>query len=201
MNESTRGDKVQRVVLPLLGAGLLVALHGTVMASGGGGEGGQHLNWTDFMLRVVNFTIMAAILYKLLKKPAGGFFVSRRENIQKMLAELEGKKKEAELKTAEYKAKMAGLEEETKKIVDELIVEGETERKKIIESAKKQAEYITQQAHLAVQQEIKVAREKLQEQIAELSVAAAEDILRKKMKAEDQERLVRDFMTRVVEAK
>jgi F-type H+-transporting ATPase subunit b len=54
---------------------------------------------------------------------------------------------------------------------------------------------------LAAQQEVKAARDKLQEEVAALSIAAAEEILRKKMRADDQDRLVKDFMTRVVEAK
>jgi len=185
----------------LLAAGLLVVLDGAAWAAGGGGGEGHGLNWTDFALRFLNFAILAAILAKLLKKPITGFFSSRRESIKSLLAELELKRREAEQKTAEYKARLAALEEETKKIVDELIAEGQLERQKIVEGAHRQAEYLRQQAQLAVQQEIKAARESLQEEIAELSVAAAEEILRKKMKADDQDRLVREFMTKVVEAK
>lgn len=202
MHESKRGNgKYLKYVSLLLCMGMVLALRGAALASGGEGghEGG--LNWTDFLLRLGNFVILLFILVKLLKKPIAGFFSKRREDIQTMLAELEIKKKEAEQKTAEYKSKLASLEDETRKIVSELIAEGEDERKKIVESGQKQAEYMKQQAQLAIQQEIKVARESLQEEISELSVAAAEQILRKKMKTEDQERLVREFTTRVVEAK
>jgi F-type H+-transporting ATPase subunit b len=186
--------------LPLLCSALLLALQGVCWASEGGGHGG-HLNWTDFVYRLVAFVILVAILTKLLKKPISGFLTSRREGIQNLLAELESRRLEAEQRSAEQKAKLAVLEEETKKIVAELIAEGEAERQKIIESAEKQAEYIKQQAELAIQQEIKAARESLQEEISEATVAAAEALLRKNLKSADQDRLVRDFMTRVVEAK
>lgn len=185
----------------LLAAGMLIAMEGMARASGGGGGEGHGLNWTDFALRFLNFAILLAILVKLLKKPIAGFFSSRREGIRSLLAELELKRREAEQKIAEYNARLATLEDETKKIVEELVAEGELERQKIVEGAHRQAEYIRQQAQLAIQQEIKAAKERLQEEIAELSVAAAEEILRKKMKADDHERLVREFMTQVVEAK
>jgi F-type H+-transporting ATPase subunit b len=196
-----RGNKMKGKFLSiLLGGGLFFALQGIVWAAEGGAHG-HELNWTDFALRLMNFGILVVILVKLLKKPAGSFLSSRREDIKKQLAELELKKQEAEKKSSEYTAKLALLDTEAKKIMDEMISDGEAERQKIIDAAQKQAEYIRQQAQLAVQQEIKAARESLQEEISELSVSAAEDLLKKNLKAQDQERLVREFMGRVVEAK
>lgn len=190
----------QKGALPLLCATSLLVLQGVCWASGGG-EGGGHLNWTDFAYRTVAFVILVAILVKLLKKPISTFFSSRREEIQQLLAELESKRLEAEKRSSEYKAKLAALEDETRKIVAELVAEGEAERQKIIDAAQKQADYVKQQAQLSIQQEIKAARERLQEEIGELTVAAAEKILRKNLQPADQDRLVLDFMTRVVEAK
>jgi F-type H+-transporting ATPase subunit b len=186
--------------LPLLCAASLLAWQGMCWASEGGGGGG-HLNWTDFAYRLVAFVILVAILVKLLKKPISGFLTSRREGIQQLLSELESKRVEAEQRTAESKAKLAALEEETKKIVAELIAEGDAERQKIIQSAHKQADYIKQQAQLAIEQEIKAARESLREEIGDLTVEAAEALVRKSLGPADQDRLVRDFRTRVVEAK
>jgi F-type H+-transporting ATPase subunit b len=186
----------------LLTAALLLAVQGVAWCSGGEAAHGEHaLNWADFLFRLLNFGIMLAILVWLLKKPAGNFFTSRREDIKKLLAELESKRTEAEAKGAEYQAKLAALEVETRAIVSELIMEGETEKKKIIEAAERQAVYLKEQAKLAAQQEIKAARDSLQAEVSELSVTAAETLLRKNIKAEDQQRLVRDFMTKVVEAK
>jgi len=190
-----------KIVGILLAVVVLLGLHGLAWAAAEGGHGAGGLNWKDFLFRLLNFSIMAGILYKLLKKPLTNFFTSRRENIQKTLAELEVKKQEAEKKCQEYKAKLAALEGETQKIVSEYIQEGELEKQKILEAAERQAEYIKEQAQLAIQQEMKAARDTLQREVAEMSVGAAEQILRKKMKAKDQDRLVRDFMTKVVEAK
>jgi F-type H+-transporting ATPase subunit b len=196
------GIKMKAKVASLLLTGsLLLALQGVAWCAEEGAHAAHALNWTDFLFRLMNFVLMLAILVKLLKKPAGNFFASRREDIQKLLSELESKKGEAESKSAEYQAKLAALGEETKAIVAELVMEGEAEKKKIIEAAERQAKYIKEQAQLAIQQELKTARDSLQEEISDLSVAAAEQILRKNIKTDDQERLVRDFMTRVVEAK
>lgn len=184
---------------PLFGLVLFFACQGSVWAAEA--EGGHHLNWTDFAYRVVAFLILVSVLVKLLKKPIANFLNSRREEIRRMLEELDTKTAEAQKRNAEYEAKLSSIEQETKKIVDELIAEGEAERRKIIEAAHRQADYIQQQAHIAIQQEVQAARESLKEEVADLSVSAAEDILRKNMRSEDQERLIREFMTMVVEAK
>jgi len=184
----------------LLGAGLLMAFGGLASASGEGGHGGE-LNWADFFTRALVFGVLVGLIVKLARKPITAFFSSRREQIGKLLAELELKLKEADAKSSEYKARLAALEVETSKIIAEYVAEGEAEKQRIIESATKQADYIREQAQLAIQQEVKAARESLQEEIAELSVAAAEELLRKSIQADDQDRLVRDFMTRVVEAR
>lgn len=200
MHESKRGCAGVKFVSLLLLTGLIFVLRGTALASEGGGHGGG-LNWTDFFLRLVNFVILLAALIYLLKKPIASFFTKRREDIQGLLTELEAKRREADKKSAEYQAKLSALEAETKKIISELIAEGEAEKAKIIDAAHRQAEYLKEQAKLAIQQEIKAAKESLQEEIAELSVVEAEKILRDKLFASDQERLIREFMTRVVEAK
>ncbi len=202
MHASVRGKKERtKHVLFFLTAGLLLAVGGAVWASGGEAHGGGHLNWSDFAARILVFAIVVICLYRPVKKLFGGQLSSRREEIQGLLVQLEQRQKEVEKHSAECKAKLAALEAETKKIVDQLIAEGEIERKKIITAAQKQADYIKQQAEVAIQQEIKAAREKLKLEVSDLSVAAAEEILRSNMKADDQDRLVREFMTRVVEAK
>ncbi|MGQ9671055.1 MAG: F0F1 ATP synthase subunit B [Desulfosoma sp.] len=191
-----KGWKTTSAALVAVSLGVATA---AFASAGGGHEAG--LPWKDFFLRLMNFAIMLAILIKLLKKPVANFFSSRRENIQRLLTDLEEKKKEVEAKAAEYQAKLAALDKETEQILAEYIQEGETEKQKIIQAAEKQAQYIKEQARLAIQQEIKAAKESLQEEIAELSVSAAEDLLKKHIRPEDQDRLIDEFITKAVEAK
>ncbi len=134
---------------PLVGMVLYFAWLGNALASEAEG-GHHHLNWTDFAYRTVAFVIVVGVLVKLLKKPIANFLNSRREEIQRLLAELEAKTAEARAEHARVQAKLASLEEETRKIVDELIAEGEAEKEKIIEAAHRQAEYIQQQAQIAI---------------------------------------------------
>lgn len=187
-----------RYLVPLAGVVHFFAFQASAWASEAGG--GQHLNWTDFTYRTIAFVILVGILIKLLRKPISNFLGSRRDEIQRMLDELETKTAEARKKNAELQVQMASLEQESRKIVDELIAEGESEKRKIIDAAHRQAEYIKQQAEIAIQQEVQAARTSLKQEMAELSVSAAEELIKKNMGPDDQDRLVRDFMN-MVEAK
>jgi F-type H+-transporting ATPase subunit b len=170
---------------------------GVVWASEGG-----HSMWPDFWQRVLNFGIMAGVLIFIFKKlNVKAFFAKRTESIANTLNELEVKKKEAEKTYEEYKQKLSQLDKETDRILQEYIEQGEREKAKIIANAEKAAAEIREQTDVAIEQEIKSAKEVLQKEIAELSVTAAEVLLKEKIGEEDQQKLVDDFMTKVVEAK
>jgi F-type H+-transporting ATPase subunit b len=189
-----------KLFAPLLGIALhFVWLSGAFASEAEGAH--HHLNWHDFGYRTAAFLIVVAVLVKLLRKRVADFLNSRREEIKHLLAELEAKTAQARSEQAQVQARLSSLEVETKKIVDELIAEGEAEKAKIIEAAHREADYIQQQAQIAIEQEIQAARDSLKDEIAELSIAAAQDLIQKKIRAEDQQRLVQEFMTKVMEAK
>lgn len=201
MRTSLRGKFLgSKLLAPLLGAVLYLAWVTSAWAEEAEG-GHHHLNWTDFTYRTIAIVIVVVILVKLLKKPFANFLTSRREEIQRLLSELEVKISEAKSEQARAQAKLVSLEEDARKIVNELIAEGEAEKQKIIEAAHRQAEYVQQQSQIAIQQEIQAARDSLSEEMVDMSVAAARELIQKRMQAEDQQRLIREFMMKVVEAK
>jgi F-type H+-transporting ATPase subunit b len=197
----TRGRGLRWALAVLGWSGLMVILWlGTSWAA----EGGEHAGpskWPDFFYRLLNFAIMVGALYFVARKPIRQFFAKRTETIANTLAELEAKKKEAEKTYQEYRQKLAQLDEETARILQEYVEQGEAEKAKIIANAEKATAEMRQQAELTIQQEIKSAKAELQQEIVELSVAAAEIMLKDKIEAEDHRKLVDDFMTKVVEAK
>lgn len=170
---------------------------GVVWASEGG-----HSMWPDFWQRLLNFAILVGVMVFVFKKlNVKSFFTKRTESIANTLNELEAKKKEAEKTYEEYKQKLAQLDKETDRILQEYIEMGEKEKAKIIANAEKAAADIRVATDLAIEQEIKSAKADLQRDIAEFSVTAAEALLKEKIGEEDQDKLVNDFMTKVVEAK
>ncbi|RLB06051.1 MAG: ATP synthase F0 subunit B [Deltaproteobacteria bacterium] len=197
--------KAWKYLLGVLGSsGILVLLgwvFATVCIAAEGAHGGGSAQFKDFLYRILNFSILVGVMYYVTKKPLANFLANRKESIRRTLQELELKKAEAEKKYEEYQGKLAALDEETKKIIEEYIQEGEREKQKIIEAANKQAQYIKEQAQFAIRQEVKTAKADLQREIAEMTVKTAEEILRKNIKKKDHDRLIDEFRKKVVKAK
>ncbi|MBT8407082.1 MAG: ATP synthase F0 subunit B [Deltaproteobacteria bacterium] len=191
-------NRVRRLLATIGSCSLAILMTaGVVWAS----EGGQSM-WPDFWQRVLNFAILLGVLVIVFKKlDVKSFFTKRTESIANTLNELEAKKKEAEKTYEEYKQKLAQLDKETDRILQEYIEMGEKEKAKIIANAEKAAADIRAATDVAIEQEIKSAKADLQRDIAEFSVTAAEALLKEKIGEEDQNKLVNDFMTKVVEAK
>lgn len=188
-----------RILLATIGScsSVLLMTAGVVWASEGG-----HSMWPDFWQRLLNFAILVTVLVIIFKKlNLKSFFTKRTESIANTLNELEVKKADAEKTYEEYKQKLSQLDKETDRILQEYIEQGEREKAKIIANAEKVAAEIREQTDIAIEQEIKSAKEGLQQEIAELSVTAAEALLKEKIGEKDQQKLVDDFMTKVVEAK
>jgi F-type H+-transporting ATPase subunit b len=193
----TTSGRWSRVAAALGAAGLLVLL-GAALVWAAEGEASK---WPDFWYRVLNFVLMAGILVFVARKPIREFFAKRTQTIASTLTELEAKKKEADKTYQEYQQKLAELDKETARVLEEYRAQGEAEKAKIIAAAEKSAAEIRAQADRTIQQEIASATLALKREVAELSVAAAEKVLKERIGKDDHQRLVKDFTTKVVEAK
>ncbi len=172
---------------------------GVAYASSGGGEPVDHAaQMKDLGWRVLNTAILVFFLYKLAWKKMKGFFVERREAIKAQMDQAETSKSEAEQKFKEYSDRLEKATGEITGIADMIKAQGVAEREKIIESAKRSSEKMKEDAKARMDQEYKKSSERLRIEAAELSVLMAEDILKKSVKPQDHETMVKDFLERMV---
>jgi F-type H+-transporting ATPase subunit b len=179
---------------------LLVCFAGAALAASGGGENGAEAKgWaaTD-TYRVINFAILFIALFFILKKPVSHALNGRIEGIKTELEGLEAKKKEAEKKLSEYNEQIASLDREAEKIIAEYIKQGKAARERILEESKKAAEKLEEQARRNIENEFKSAKLKLQKDILEKALTKAEELLKDKITSEDQNRLVDEYLDKVV---
>jgi F-type H+-transporting ATPase subunit b len=113
---------------------------------------------------------------------------------------LERQKQEAERELAAYKEKFGRLDQEVEKIVAEYIQQGEAAKAKILEAAKASAEKLQEQARKNIEHEFQQAKLQLKAEMAEQAVAMAEEIIKKHIKDEDQDRIIDEYLTKVVVA-
>jgi F-type H+-transporting ATPase subunit b len=178
-------------------AGVLSLSAVAVWAASGseGGHGG--LSSTDWY-RVMNFVVLAAALVFLLRKPIPRALSSRVQGIQNQLNDLEARKAEAEKRLAECNQKLGELEKEADRIVSDYIRQGQDAKARILKEAESAAEKMQAQARRNIEHEFEQTKARLQREIFEQSLAKAEALLKQNVTADDQSKLVEDYLQKVV---
>lgn len=189
----TKSRTFMAVVIMLL----LFLFSGVAAASGGGGHESKGWVATD-TYKVMNFAVLAIGLFILLRKPVSQALNGRIKGIKEQLSELEEKKEAAEKKLAEYNEKFLKLDKEAEQIVAEYIKQGNEAKERILKEAESAAVKLEEQAKKNIENEFKKAKSKLQEEILEQSLVKAEEIIKSKIDTKDQDRLVDEYLEKVV---
>ena len=175
----------------------LFCVVGVVLASSG--EAGGTKGWvaTD-TYRVMNFTVLAVGLFLVMRKPVSKALNARIKGIEEQLVDLETKKKEAEKQLAAYNEKFATLEAEADKLIDEYIRQGNEAKERILAEAQAAAEKLEEQARRNIEHEFKQTKLILQEEVLVKALAKAEELIKSKISAQDHEKLVEEYLEKVV---
>jgi len=158
-------------------------------AGGGGGGGG--------LWKVINFVILVVGLYLVWVKVIKKALEKKGEEIKKAMDDAREANEAAEKRALEYRAKLSDLEKSIAAIAEELRLEGEAEKKKIIAEATSAAVRLAEQARITVEQELIKARIEIRREVAELAARMAGEILSRELKPEDQERLIKEYVSRM----
>jgi len=177
---------------------LLFLTFSTSAAICSSGEGGAKGWISTDTFRVMNFTVLAVALFFVLRKPLSQALRTRIKTIKEQLDDLEAQKAEAEKQLAEYNDKLAQLEKEAEKIVDDYIRQGNEAKARILKEAEASAEKLQAQARRNIEHEFEQAKAGLQKEIFEKSLIKAEEIIKGRITDDDQDRIVDDYLKKVV---
>jgi F-type H+-transporting ATPase subunit b len=179
-------------------AAMMLCFSSAAFCSGGGHEAGSKPWVSTDTYRVMNFFVLAAALFFLLRKPASQALNARIQGIREQLSELEAKKKAAEKELNAYSKKLLLLDQETEKIVEDYVKQGKDAKAKILKEAESVAVKLEEHARRNIEQEFKRAKLQLQEDILESAIAKAEKLIASKITTDDQDRLVDEYLKKVV---
>ena len=193
-----RNDNRRKMIKSVLIAGLMVLVAGTVAYAAGGGEEHHPIDWKDFGYRMFNFIILAGFLWWLSAKKVKEFFAGRRNDIKESLNQAQAAKEDAERKYKEYVAKLEKATDEIDGIAEMIKVQGMAEKEKMIEEAKKAAVKIEEDTKARMEQEFSTARNQLRAEAAQLSIQLAEELLKRNITIQDHEKMVKEYMDKVV---
>lgn len=163
----------------------------------GGFIGTLGLNWKLFLAQLVNFTIVILILWKWAFKPITRALESRREKIErsvKQAEEIEERMKEFEKHTAEQMTK-ARLEAEA--IIKRAQELAGSSKQEIVANAQSQADKILAEAKMRIESEKEKMFVEIREEVVNLTIMAAEKILREKLDEKNDKKMVEEILTSI----
>ena len=186
-------------------SGLMVAAAAFFLLPGWafGAEAGEvhhkEFSFVEEGFKFLNTLIVVFILYKVAAKPVVNFFKDRREGIRQALADAEAARAEAEAELEEQRSKVADLESELSRFRETGERERAAIRTRMEADQKAQADRLLEQTRGAIELETSKAKAELQASAAELAMGLAEEMLKKNIGPEDQDRFVSEYLVKLGE--
>jgi len=150
--------------------------------------------------QLINFFLLLAVLTLVLYKPVTRMLRERRERIAKGLANAEAAGKRAAQAEADYQKRLEEARREAQAIVAQAKEAAEKERQAIIAAAQAEAQARRLQASEEIERERQAALAALQDQVADLAIDAAGQVLGRAVDEAAHRQLVRDFLSHLEKA-
>jgi len=181
----------------------VVEEHGVGVPAHDEHDGGEHAGHGEtsplkVAATVANFLLWLGLVVWLGGKPVREFLENRRLAVEEGLEEAARLSEEARDKHAEYSARLDRLDEELEKLRQEMLQAGEAESARIVKEAEDRAARMRKDAKFVIDQRMKQLRVDLTREAVEAAVAAAEEVLRARVQAADQQRLADGYLTEIV---
>ena len=141
-----------------------------------------------------NLFLFLGFLIYLLRRPLSESLVARRESIRRELMRAREERAAAVAKLEEVETRLAHLDSEVEAIRAQARREAEEERVRIERATEEEMRRLREQAQREIEGAGKAARQELREYAAEQSVRLAEELIRRDMRAEDDARLMGEYV-------
>ncbi|RYG71465.1 ATP synthase F0 subunit B [Lentibacillus lipolyticus] len=160
----------------------------TIYASLGGLQVGTMLTQLFF------FLVLIVLLRKFAWGPLMNTMQKREEYVTGEIEAAEKSRAEAEKAQAEAAEQLKQTKQEAQQIIDDAKSAGAKQEQEIINNARQEAERIKEAAQEDIANEKEKAIEALQDKVASLSVQIASKVIEKEISAQDQEKLIDEYI-------
>jgi F-type H+-transporting ATPase subunit b len=151
----------------------------------------------DYFWKVINFGILAFILFKFGRKPLQSFLKQRAELIEKTLKEAREAKEAAEKALLKVEERLKTKDKEIEEILSASKRFGEEARESLIQQSDKLREKILEQARVNIEYELKSAKEAIKAEAVEIAMGLAEKKIKEKLTKEKQQKLLEESLTKI----
>ncbi|GMV43149.1 MAG: hypothetical protein AMXMBFR64_48650 [Myxococcales bacterium] len=156
--------------------------------------GGHGFEWSVHGLYIIDFLVLLAIIVWFARRPMRVWLEERAKQVQHEIEEARKLRVAAEERLTEYERRLAALEVEQKRILDDFVTAGERERDRIIREAEQTARKMVADAERRIGQEGKRLQEALEHEAVDLAVSMSEAVIRQRLKPDVQQRMITDYI-------
>lgn len=151
----------------------------------------------DWLPRLVNFAIIAAVVVYFGRKPVRDFFANRSAEIAKSIQESHDARERAVAALADLEQKIKEMEAETGRMVADAQARGEKDKQELVEEGKKVVLDVQAQVKQGIDSELQKAKGELAAEASLLALDLAEGRIKQKINSQDHERIVKEYITKV----
>lgn len=151
----------------------------------------------DWLPRLINFAVIAAVVVYFTRKPIRDFFKNRSTDIARAMQESKDARERAMADLADMEKKVKELAVETGKIIAEAQARGEKDKKDLEEEGRRLALDIQNQVKQSIEMEIRKAKSALATEASLLSLNLAENKIKQDISNKDQQRIIKEYISNV----
>lgn len=159
------------------------------------------INLGYLISQIVNFTLLALLLYFVAYKPVLRMLDERSARINKGIEDAEQASRRAAEMEQEFERQMAEARREGQEIVAQATQASERAGQEILERAREESRTQIERAREEIARERDLAMADLRRQVAELSLTISEKVLGETLDEQSQHRLIAEFMEQTEELK
>lgn len=153
--------------------------------------------WKEWLWKILNFTVLVAVLVWFLNKPLREFLKKRTELIEKSLTEARQAKELAGKALAEVEERLKLKDREIEEILSRARLSAEKEQDLIVRQGEQMKEKILEQAKSNIDYELRLAKEAIKAEAVEVAMELAEKKLKDKLTKEEQIKLIEESLRRM----
>lgn len=160
--------------------------------SEGGASWYNYPGWEAW--KFLNLFLFLGVLFYFLRRPLSESLVARRESIRRELTRAQEERNAALAKLEEVETRLSRLDAEVEAVRAQSRREATEEQERIARATEEEMRKLREQAQREIESAGKVARLELRRFAAEQSALLAEELIRRDMRAEDDARLMKDYV-------
>ncbi|MCX5704085.1 MAG: F0F1 ATP synthase subunit B [Candidatus Omnitrophica bacterium] len=155
------------------------------------------LSANELVAHTVSFLILLLLMRIFVWDRVFKMLDKRKEKIASDLSKIEKDKENAANIKVEYEARLRLVGIEAQKLIQAAAQEGRKITEEVRQKAREEAHEIVENARKAVQFELEKAKKELKEQLVDITIKAAENLIEEKLTEDQDRRIVEDFLQKI----